>query len=98
MSKEALYSLIKSPVVSEKSMIAMETNNQYAFLVDKRADKVKVKQAIEAMFNVKVERVNILNQKGKEKRTRFKPGKRADVKKAYVTLADGHSIEMVAAE
>jgi large subunit ribosomal protein L23 len=98
MSKEALYSVIKSPVVSEKSMLAMELNNQYVFLVDKRADKTKVKQAIEAMFNVKVSAVNILNQKGKEKRTRFKPGKRSDVKKAYVTLADGHSIEMVAAE
>ncbi len=98
MSKEALYSLIKSPVVSEKSMMAMETHNQYVFLVDKRADKIKVKQAIEAMFNVKVKSVNILNQIGKQKRTRFKPGKRADVKKAYVSLADGHSIEMVAAE
>lgn len=98
MSKESLYSVIKSPVVSEKSMMAMETHNQYVFVVDKRANRTDVKRAIETMFNVVVKKVNVLNQQGKEKRTRFKPGKRADVKKAYVTLADGHSIEMVATE
>ncbi len=98
MNKEALYGVIKAPVVSEKSTLAMEVHNQYVFVVDKRANKTDVKQAIEAMFNVKVTSVNLLNQEGKEKRTRFKPGKRANVKKAYVTLAEGHSIEVMGAE
>ena len=98
MSKDALYTVIKSPVVSEKSMIGMQVNNEYQFLVDNRANRSDVKKAVEKVFNVKVEKVNIAIKHGKAKRTRFGESKRSDSKKAYVILTEGQTIEHVGGE
>jgi|TARA_Y100001960_G_scaffold139958_1_gene148254 large subunit ribosomal protein L23 len=89
------YQIIKRPLITEKTTMIAE-NNTYAFEVLKDADKVEVKNAIEAIFNVKVEKVNILNQSGKTKRFRGKPGKRNDVRKAYVRLQEGQALDLTA--
>lgn len=86
--------IILSPVVSEKSYDLIEDNNTYTFEIDPRANKTEVKQAIEIIFGVKVRRVNTQNRKGKLKRTGWVVGKRADRKRALVTLADGHEIDI----
>lgn len=87
------YQIIKRPLVTEKTTMIAE-NNVFTFEVLKGADKVEVKNAIEAIFNVKVAKVNILNQAGKVKRHRGFVGKRNDVKKAYVRLQEGQSIDL----
>lgn len=86
--------IILAPVVSEKSYDLIEDLNTYTFQVDPRANKTEVKQAIEAIFDVKVLRVNTQNRKGKLKRTGYVIGKRPDRKRALVTLADGHEIDI----
>jgi large subunit ribosomal protein L23 len=90
-----LYTVIKSPVVSEKSMLGMQGNNEYQFLVDNRATRDQVKRAVEQLFRVKVAKVNIAIKHGKAKRTRFGNSKRSDAKKAFVKLLPGQTIEMV---
>jgi large subunit ribosomal protein L23 len=85
--------VIIRPVVSEKSYAGLEAN-VYTFLVDKRANKTEIKEAIQQIWNVQVVSVNTLNRKGKVKRRRFTTGKRADQKRAIVTLAEGDSIEI----
>jgi len=87
------YDIIVSPVISEKSTIASE-NNQVVFNVRKEASKPAIKQAIEQLFNVKVKAVNTLLRKGKRKVFRGVRGRQNDVKKAIVTLEDGHSIDV----
>jgi large subunit ribosomal protein L23 len=91
--KPELYDVIRKPVVTEKSTMASEAN-AVVFEVAKDATKPQIKQAIEALFNVKVKAVNTLNAKGKTKRFRGRKGRRADVKKAYVTLEDGNMIDV----
>ena len=91
--KEQHYDAIVSPVITEKSTIAAE-NNQIVFKVSKDATKPQIKEAVEALFNVKVRAVNTLVTKGKSKRFRGRPYTRSDVKKAVVTLEDGHSIDV----
>ncbi len=86
--------VILKPVVSEKSYDLIQFNNTYTFVVDKRTNKTEVRQAIEAIFDVKVLGVNTINRKGKVKRTGWKVGKRADTKRALVRLADGDSIDI----
>ncbi len=98
MSKERLYKVILAPVVSEKTAITADESNQVAFKVIKDADKAEIKAAVEEMFSVKVERVQVLNVKGKSKRTRFGIGQRSDWKKAYVRLADGQEIDFATVE
>lgn len=98
MTRDQLFDLIRTPVVSEKSLNAMGTHNQYVFEVSKDATRTDVKKAVELAFKVTVEKVNILNQLGKTKRTRNMTGKRSDVKKAYVTLAAGHTIDSIAVQ
>jgi large subunit ribosomal protein L23 len=85
--------IIVRPVVSEKSYAGLE-GNRYTFLVDGRANKTEIKEAIQQIWNVRVIAVNTMNRKGKRKRTRFGFGKRADQKRAVVTLAAGESIEI----
>jgi large subunit ribosomal protein L23 len=85
--------VIIRPVVSEKSYAGLELNT-YTFLVDKRANKTEIKEAIQRIWNVRVTSVRTLNRKGKVKRRRFTKGKRADEKRAIVTLAEGDSIEI----
>ena len=87
------YDVIVSPAVTEKSTIASE-HNQVVFNVAKKASKPEIKAAVEALFGVKVTAVNTLLRKGKVKRFRGTIGRQNDVKKAVVTLADGHSIDI----
>ena len=88
------HDIILAPVVSEKSYDLIENNNTYTFEVDPRSNKEQIRDAVEAIFDVKVLRVNTMNRKGKTKRTGYKLGKRKDVKRAIVTLADGDSIDL----
>jgi large subunit ribosomal protein L23 len=85
--------VIIRPVVSEKSYAGLELNT-YTFLVDKRANKTEIKEAVQAIWDVQVVSVNTMNRRGKLKRRRFTQGKRPDEKRAIVTLADGDSIEI----
>jgi large subunit ribosomal protein L23 len=93
MNREQMYDLILGPVITEKSTQASE-HNQVTFKVRDVATKPQVKAAIEGLFGVKVKAVNTLNQNGKVKRFRGRIGKRNDVKKAIVTLEEGHSIDV----
>ena len=85
--------VIVSPVITEKSTMASE-QNQVVFNVAKTATKPQIKAAVEQLFNVKVKSVNTLVRKGKTKRFRGVVGRQSDVKKAVVTLEDGHSIDV----
>ena len=86
--------VIFEPVVSEKSYDLIDDLNTYTFLVDPRANKTEIKQAVQQIFDVKVDSVNTMNRKGKKKRTGWVVGKRKDTKRAMVTLADGDSIDI----
>ncbi len=92
-TKAELYDVIRRPVVTEKSTRASEAN-ALVFEVAKDANKPLIKQAVEALFNVKVKAVNTVLTTGKVKRFRGRPGRRNDVKKAYVTLEEGHMIDV----
>lgn len=81
-----------APVISEKSTVAADKANRYVFKIKKQAKKQQVKAAVEALFNVEVESVNVLNVKGKQKRFGKTLGQRSDWKKAYVKLKSGHDI------
>jgi large subunit ribosomal protein L23 len=85
--------IVFRPVVSEKSYAGLERNT-YTFLVDKRANKTEIKEAIQVIWNVRVVSVRTLNRRGKVKRRRYTVGKRADEKRAVVTLAEGDRIEI----
>jgi large subunit ribosomal protein L23 len=93
MSREAMYQIIRSPVVTEKAT-ALSEQNQIVFRVAIGATKPEIKAAVEGLFGVKVLGVNTLITKGKTKRFRGRPGVRADVKKAFVQLASGQSIDL----
>ena len=86
--------IIFEPIVSEKSYDLIEDANTYTFLVDPRANKTEIRQAIESIFDVKVTRVNTMNRRGKYKRTGWVIGKRADTKRALVTLVEGDEIDI----
>ena len=92
--KTELYSVIKSPYLTEKVSSLMGESNQYAFKVDVNATKLQIKKAVEGYFSVDVENVNVVKVKGKSKRSRYRIKKRPDWKKAYVRLAEGQSIEV----
>ena len=87
------YDVILAPHITEKSTMASE-NNAVVFKVAGDATKPQIKEAVEALFDVKVTNVNTLVQKGKTKRWKGKPYKRTDMKKAIVTLAEGDSIDV----
>jgi len=91
-----LYNIIRAPRVSEKTARLQEVSNQYVFEVATDATKADIKIAIEKLFDVKVEAVNVLNVKGKQKAFKNRNGRRADWRKAYVKLADGQSIDVMA--
>jgi large subunit ribosomal protein L23 len=90
---ERAYEVIRRPVITEKATMISE-HNQVSFLVAIDATKPEIKAAVETLFKVKVKAVNTLIQKGKRKRFRGRPGQRPDIKKAIVTLAEGHSIDV----
>jgi len=97
MNQENLYDILLGPVVTEKSTMGSEFN-QVTFRVALDATKPQIKQAVEKLFDVKVEDVRTLLVKGKTKRTRHGMGKRSDWKKAYVRLAEGQEIDFSVAE
>jgi large subunit ribosomal protein L23 len=92
MNRERLMKVLLSPVISEKASMA-EVNSQYAFRVVPDATKREIGRAVELMFDVKVDRVQVLNVKGKTKRFGRRIGKRPDWRKAYVRLQSGHKID-----
>ena len=87
------YDVILSPVITEKATLLSE-QNKVVFRVADDATKDEIAAAVEELFKVKVTKVNALNVKGKTKRFRGRPGRRSDVKKAIVTLAEGQSIDI----
>jgi large subunit ribosomal protein L23 len=93
MSEIKHYDTVLSPVITEKATLLSE-HNQVVFRVRLDASKPEIKAAVEALFGVKVRAVNTLNQKGKTKRFRGRLGRRSDVKKAIVTLAEGSRIDV----
>ena len=96
MNDAKLYNVIRAPRVSEKTARLQEVSNQYCFEVAKDATKADIKIAVEKLFNVKVAAVNVANVKGKARTFRFREGNRKDWRKAYVTLAEGQSIDVTA--
>ncbi|MGH8233434.1 MAG: 50S ribosomal protein L23 [Rhodanobacteraceae bacterium] len=92
---QRVLSVLHAPHISEKSTRLSE-HNQYVFAVAPYATKADVKSAVEKMFDVSVVSVNMANIKGKLKMFRFRPGRKASVRKAYVRLADGQSIDVAA--
>jgi large subunit ribosomal protein L23 len=98
MNQERIFIVLKGPHVSEKATLVADLNNQYVFKVAPDATKIEIKAAVEALFEVSVTKVNVLNMKGKTQRTAKGMGKRNDVRKAYVTLAEGQEISFVAGE
>ncbi len=88
-----MYDTLVRPVITEKSMLSSEAG-KVTFLVPLNASKDEVKAAVEAIFNVKVNKVNTIRQFGKEKRFKGYIGQRSDYKKAVVTLAEGQNIDV----
>ena len=93
ISSERVFEVLRSPIISEKSTFISQYNH-YVFRVALDSNKQEIKSAVEKIFNVKVTSVNTLVQNGKIKRFKGKLGKRVKVKKAFVTLADGNSIDL----
>ena len=87
------YDVIVSPIITEKATIASE-HNQVVFRVRLDSTKPQIKEAVEKLFQVKVKSVNTSVRKGKVKRFRGRLGQQSDMKKAVVTLEDGHSIDV----
>jgi large subunit ribosomal protein L23 len=98
MNQERIMKVLLAPHITEKTAIAGETANQYAFRVASDATKPEIKAAIESLFDVKVDSVRVLNTKGKTKRFGARFGRRKDWKKAYVRVQDGQSIEFLGGE
>ena len=98
MNQERLMKVLLAPIVSEKSTRLADANRQFVFKVLPNASKPEVRKAVEMMFDVKVTGVQIANVRGKTKRFGQMEGKRADWKKAYVTLAEGHDIDFMGME
>jgi len=92
-TKAELYDVIRKPIVTEKATMASE-NNAVVFEVAIDANKPQIREAVETLFNVKVKAVNTTITKGKVKRFRGQLGQRKDVKKAYVTLEEGNTIDV----
>jgi large subunit ribosomal protein L23 len=95
IKNERLFNILRAPHISEKSA-RLQEHNQYVFEVAPDADKVQVKAAVEALFNVKVHSVNLVNVKGKAKSFRQRAGSRRGWRKAYVRLHEGQIIDVTA--
>ena len=93
-NKPEHYDVIVKPIITEKATLTGETSNAVVFQVAKSATKPMIRNAVEALFGVKVKAVNTTITKGKTKRFRGRPGVRSDVKKAYVMLEAGNSIDV----
>ena len=86
--------VLRRPVLTEKSMKLMQEENKYTFFVDTKSNKTEIKQAVEAMFGIKVTSVNTMNVHQKKKRVGRYAGKTAAKKKAIISLAEGQSINL----
>jgi len=98
MSQERLMKVLLGPHVSEKSSVVADKHNQVVFKVTTDATKKEIKQAVELLFEVNVESVQVTNVKGKTKRTNSGMGRRKDWKKAYIRLQAGQDINFIGAE
>lgn len=98
MNQERIYKVLLGPHVSEKATVVAELNNQVVFKVAPDATKPEIKAAVEQLFEVTVESVQVVNQKGKRKRTRNGLGKQSDLRKAYVRLQEGQDIDFMTAD
>ena len=97
MNKEQLMQVLLEPRITEKSTLVAEQYKQFVFKVQKEASKPDIKQAVELMFEVEVESVQVMNVKGKRKGMRQSVGRRSDWKKAYVKLKPGFDIDFIGA-
>jgi large subunit ribosomal protein L23 len=94
MNQERIFQILKSPHISEKSAVLGDSANQAVFRVATDAKKPEIKAAIEQLFDVKVAAVRTANMNGKTNRQGARRGKRSDWKKAYVSLEQGHEIDL----
>ncbi len=94
MNDERVFQILKSPLISEKAAILGDASNQHVFRVATDAKKAEIKAAVEKLFDVKVANVRTINVKGKSKRMGMRKGRRKDWKKAYVSLEQGHEIDL----
>jgi large subunit ribosomal protein L23 len=92
-SQEKLINVLLAPHITEKTSLAMQNNNSYAFRVRRDSTKPDIKAAVELMFGVKVANVNVVNETGKTRRFGKTLGRTQDLKKAYVRLAPGQTID-----
>jgi large subunit ribosomal protein L23 len=88
-----IYDVIKKPLITEKTTVQKDENNVLAFVVNRAANKIEIKAAVEQLFNTQVASVNTVNVAGKSKRTAKGIGKRSNWKKAYVTLQEGSNVD-----
>ena len=93
MNAERLYQVILAPIVTEKATMVAEENQQIAFRVAPTATKAEIKAAVQMLFNVEVESVQVLNQNGKAKRFGRFEGRRRNERKAYVRVKDGQELD-----
>ena len=96
--QERLMTVLQGPLLTEKSALSAELNNQVVFKVRTDATKAEIRQAVELLFDVKVDGVQVVNYHGKNKRFGMTRGRRKDWKKAYVRLAEGSQIDFLGAE
>ncbi len=92
-SQEKLINLLTAPHITEKTSLAMQDTNTYSFRVLRNSSKPEIKAAVELMFGVKVAKVNVVNETGKSRRFGRLQGRTQDIKKAYVRLAPGQTID-----
>jgi len=93
VNEERMYKVILGAHISEKATVVAEESNQVVFKVSRDASRPEIRQAVEKIYNVKVENVSVLNVKGKVKRTARGSSRKPSWKKAYVRLAEGHDID-----
>lgn len=98
MKQERLYTVLLGPHISEKAAMGAEEANQFVFKVAVDANKLEIKKAVEKLFDVKVNKVQVVKNKGKVKRNRYGFAKRPDWKKAYVRLEQGQEIDFAVVE
>ncbi len=98
MSQDRLMKVLLEPRITEKSSLLGDKYNQYVFKVVRDASKPEIKKAVELLFEVEVESVQVLNVKGKSKRFSQMLGRRSDWKKAYVKLKPGFDIDYMGAQ
>lgn len=96
--KERLMTVVLGPHLSEKSTASADRDRQVAFRVRRDSTKDEIRRAVELLFDVKVDGVQVVNVQGKSKRFGGRQGRRPDWKKAYVCLAEGHDIKFIGSE